>query len=76
MHSVTIEQVQCQLIKMQLFLQSSKCHKASLPPQVVTILAKDHLVTCPVFALRMYLSFRPNVAGQCFIKVDGSLVYA
>ena len=31
---------------------------------------------CPLSALRYFLFFRPNVAGQLFIKVDGTPVYA
>ena len=76
LHAVTIDQVQCQLYRAQFFLKSSKCHKASLPSQVVTILAQDHLVIFPVSALRMFLSFQPYAAGQLFIQVDGTLVYA
>ena len=76
LHVVTIDQVQCSLYKAEFYLKSSKCHKDSLPPQLVTIKAQDMLVMCPVSALHMYLSFSSNVAGQLFIKVDGTLVYA
>ena len=76
MHAVTIDQVHFQLNRAQFFLKSSKCHKASLPLQVLTILAQDQLVICPVSALRTFLSFQPNVAGQLFIKVDSTLIYA
>ena len=75
LHVVTIDQVQCLLHKSEFFLKSSKYHKAYLPPQLVTIKVQDSLVMCPVSALCTYLSFRSNVVGQLFIKVDGTLVY-
>ena len=76
LHAVTIDQVQCSFHKAEFYLKLSKCHKALLPPQLITIKAQYTLVMCPASALCMNLSFRPNVAGQLFIKVDGTPVYA
>ena len=52
------------------YMDSSKCHSNTLPPQIVNILAQPAPV-CPVFFLRSYLAVRPPTLGPLYVNTVG-----